>query len=113
MPEAQKDEAEKPKLPTGKSRGIKDLHQEFESRMVWNENTSDEIKTLVMANLNGFVKFVLMNEYAASITSVHDQYAMAALTGLIAQEGCGVASADDDMETIFAYADAAMKKRSE
>lgn len=89
--------------------------EEYLKTVQWSPETTDEMKTLVLSNVRGFVGLLAKMEYKASILTMRDQFAMAALQGLLSDSNTIIAASPNSCANIsgsaYEYADAMLEAR--
>jgi hypothetical protein len=103
------------------SRTQQTLYKNFEifsQGVTWKDGTTDEAKRDCMSVARAFLEFLAKAEYRSGVSSLRDQFAMAALQGIIANEGTGdildPANSElvpNDVKRSYAYADVMLVER--
>lgn len=103
------------------SKTTQNLYQSYETfrqGLQWKEGTTDETIAAGLSVLQQFIKFLVENEWKSGVSTKRDQFAMSALSGIIANEGVldspkdpaeleGFnAAAEKDAQRAYLYADA-------
>lgn len=87
-------------------------YETFRQGLKWKEGTTDDEIARALSVLQSFIAYLVKAEWQSGVTTRRDQFAMAALQGIIAHEGtfgedeAGGILTGKDTSRAYAYADA-------